>query len=140
MVANEREGWNAENVFHATSTKQLTCPEDSRRILEYTNLVSAPRCVRGPRRWFAEPLGAGRPRSRQSPMMTVVHPAMMTPPCAVGSPNRAAAFPWIRTEEDPATIAWAGPNAHVQTLPCVAAGAYAMSTEDAPPEVIVPPP
>lgn len=67
----------------------------------------------------------------QPPIMTVGHPATMTPPWAVESPMRAAGFPPIRTVAEPFTIESGGP-VQVAMPPRFAAGRPPIKTVGAP--------
>src|SRR3954452_9990606 len=62
----------------------------------------------------------------------------MVPPCAVGSPTRAAGFLPIITLVDPMTIVAGGPT-QTHMSPTTAAGIFAISTVGAPGPVIGPP-
>src|SRR5215218_10073978 len=70
--------------------------------------------------------------------MTVGAPSVITPPCAVMSPIRAAGIPPIMTFADPATIVSGGP-AQVHMSPTRAAGMPAIRTVGAPGGMIGPP-
>jgi len=72
------------------------------------------------------------------PMITVLQPTVMLPPCAVLSPTRAAGFPPIITVAEPLIILSGGP-AQVHMLPTVAAGIPPMSTLGVPGGIIGPP-
>lgn len=74
----------------------------------------------------------------QGPMITVGQPAMMTPPCAVGSPILAAIKPPIRTVGEPMRIVSGGPT-HVARSVTRAAGSPPISTVGHPGGRIGPP-
>src|SRR5690349_9010484 len=60
-------------------------------------------------------------------MITVAHPNVITPPCAVLSPCLAAGIPPIITVPDPAAIVSGGP-AQVSISPTLAAGIPPINT------------
>jgi len=69
---------------------------------------------------------AGLP-AHVSPIRTVGHPAMITPPCAVLSPIREAGEPPMKTPDDPLTIVSGGPvQTHIS--PRRAAGSFPTRT------------
>lgn len=76
--------------------------------------------------------------SRQPPIITVGHPRTIEPPCAVGSPIRAAGFPPIITVADPWMIESGGPT-QTQESPTTAAGMPPINTVDAPGPMTGPP-
>jgi hypothetical protein len=61
------------------------------------------------------------------PIITVTHPSIIVPPCAVLSPTRAAGFPPINTVDEPFIILSGGPL-HVHKSPNLAAGKPPIST------------
>jgi len=71
-------------------------------------------------------------------MITVKNPVTIDPPCAVESPNLAAAFPPIKTFVEPITIVSGGP-AQVQISPMQAAGDPPINTVGEPGATIGPP-
>src|ERR1051325_723876 len=71
-------------------------------------------------------------------MMTVAHPAVMLPPCAVESPCRAAPLPPSNTVREPLTTLSGGPL-HVHCVPRIAAGFPPLRTVGAPGGMIGPP-
>lgn len=72
------------------------------------------------------------------PIITVAQPEVITPPCAVGSPSRAAGSPPINTVADPFTIAFGGPG-QAHRSPMRAAGSPAINTVGQPRGNIIPP-
>jgi hypothetical protein len=72
------------------------------------------------------------------PIITVGVPATMLPPCAVGSPMRAAGLPPIRTVVEPMMMLSGGP-VQIQVSPTTAAGIPPISTVGAPGPIIGPP-
>src|SRR5665213_4197290 len=72
------------------------------------------------------------------PIITVGQPRMMEPPCAVGSPMRAAGLPPIITVVEPMTIESGGPT-HTHISPTTDAGMFPIKTVGAPGPVTGPP-
>jgi hypothetical protein len=72
------------------------------------------------------------------PIITVGHPSMMLPPCAVLSPIRAAGIPPIVTVPEPAAIVSGGP-VHVHISPTRAAGIPPIVTVGQPGGITGPP-
>ena len=65
------------------------------------------------------------------PIITVGHPTLIVPPCAVLSPILAAGMPAIRTVVEPMAIVSGGPT-QVHTSPTLAAGIPPIRTVGAP--------
>jgi hypothetical protein len=71
-------------------------------------------------------------------IITVAQPAVITPPCAVLSPNLAAGIPLIITVDEPAAIVSGGP-VQVSISPTFAAGIPPIITVTVPGGITGPP-
>jgi hypothetical protein len=72
------------------------------------------------------------------PIITVVQPSTIDPPCAVESPILAAGLPPISTVDDPMIILSGGPT-HIAISPRTAAGMPPIKTVEQPGPEIIPP-